>query len=169
LRQQVAGLTQSSFQSSTLRSRPLTIHSSRTRFAGRLNSGVRHQVRDYSRPPNQRERVVGIIATTFLSALFGSLSLFLASRGVWVAAAVCGALTCGALVMLYRAAFGVRRSLGRRGTYVVAWFFTLTGLCGLAMVLLINGSTTHRLMVLGGSITFFSAGLAGIWSRGHDA
>ncbi len=71
--------------------------------------------------------------------------------------------------MLYRVAFSAPRSLNRKETRVVAWAFVLLGLCGFAMVLLINGSTTHRLMVLGGSITFFAAGLSGVRPRGHDA
>jgi len=70
--------------------------------------------------------------------------------------------------MLCRIAFSAPRVLSRKETRVVAWAFVLLGLCGFAMVLLINGSTTHRLMVLGGSITFFVAGLYGVWSRGHD-
>ena len=126
-------------------------------------------MKEFSRPPTQRERVVGIIATAALSVLFGSLSIFLVSRSAWLAAAVCGALAAGALVMLCRATFGVRRSLNRNETRAVSWLFTVLGVCGFAMVFLIDGSMTHRLMVLGGSITFFSAGLVGVWSRGHDA
>jgi hypothetical protein len=104
-----------------------------------------------------------------LSALFGSLSVFLATRGAWLVAGICGALTLGFLVMLYRAAFGAPRSLNHKETRVVAWAFVALGLCGFAMALMINGSMTHRLMVLGASLTFFSAGIAGARSRGHDA
>ena len=126
-------------------------------------------MREFSRSPTQRERIVGIFATAALLLLFGSLSIFLASRSAWLAAAICGAITCGALVMLYRAAFGVRRRLNRNETRVVAWLFLLLGISGLAMLFLIDGSMTHRLMVLGGSITFLSAGFAGVGSRSHDA
>jgi len=113
--------------------------------------------------------VTGIVANTLLSVLFGSLSMFLATRSVWLAAAICGVLTLGFLVMLYRAVFGASRSLNRKETRVVAWAFVALGLCGFAMALLINGSMTHRLMVLGASLTFFSAGIAAFRSRGHDA
>ena len=138
-------------------------------LAGRLNSGVRHQVREFSRPPSQGERIAGIVATVALAILFGTLSVFLVSRSAWLAAAICGALAVLALFMLYRAAFGVRRRLNHNETRAVAWFFTALGLCGLAMVFLIDGSITHRLMVLGGAITFLSAGVAGVRSGGHDA
>ena len=126
-------------------------------------------MREFSRPPSQGERIVGIFATVALAILFGALSLFLASRSAWLATAVCGALTALALFMLYRAAFGIGRRLNHNETRAVAWLFTALGLCGLAMVFLIDGSTTHRLMVLGGAITFLSAGLAGVRSGGHDA
>ncbi len=126
-------------------------------------------MKEFSRSPNKRERIAGISASTLLAALFGSLSVFLATHGVWLVAGICGALALGFLVMLYRAAFGAPRSLNHKETRVVAWGFVVLGFGGFAMALIINGSMTHRLMVVGASLTFFSAGIAGARSRGHDA
>lgn len=126
-------------------------------------------MRDFSRPPTSRERVAGILANAALLGLFGSLSLYLASRSAWLGAAVCGVLAGGALVMLYRAAFGTRRSLKSKEVRALAWVLTVLGVCCFAIGLIIDGSMTHRLMVLGGAVTFLSAGLAGVRSRGHDA
>lgn len=126
-------------------------------------------MKDFARPPTSRERVAGILANAVLLGLFGSVSLLLASRSAWLGAAVCGALAGGALVMLYRAAFGARRGLNPKETRGWAWVLTVLGVCCFAIGLLIDGSMTHRFMVLGGSVTFLSAGLAGVRSRGDDA
>ena len=126
-------------------------------------------MKDFSRPPTQAERLLGIVLTAALLILFGSLTAFLISRSIWGAAVLCSALSAAAIVMLWRASFGPRRALTHKGTKALAWAMLVLGLAGLVMVLLIRGSAVHRLMVLGSATTLFAAGLAGVKRRGHDA
>jgi hypothetical protein len=86
-----------------------------------------------------------------------------------VAAVVCALITSIWIGLLYRAAFGQPRALGTRGSHTLSWVLLLGGLAGFVLVALVPGAAVHRLMVLGGSLTFFSAGLVGVRSRGLDA
>ena len=126
-------------------------------------------MRDFSRKPTQGERALGIVLNAALTILFGSLAVFLASRSMWIAAVTCGLLSGATIAMFYRAASGASRRLNRTQTYALAWIFLLLSLGGFLIVLLVEGSAIHRLMVLGGSVTLFSAGIFGVRLRGHDA
>jgi hypothetical protein len=82
---------------------------------------------------------------------------------MWVAVAIFGALLTITSVLFVRAASGARRALNRKQAYVLAWILLLFGVVGFAIASLAHGNLSHRLMVLAGSITFFSTGLARVW------
>lgn len=120
----------------------------------------------FTREPTRAERVLGIVLSALLSVVFAGLTYLFARHGSRIAAVVTGALFGVVVVFLYRAAFGTRRALNRNASYKLAWLLLLLGLGGLAVVLLAQESSlVHRLMVLAGSITSFSAGLAGVQER----
>ena len=126
-------------------------------------------MREFSRQPTRGERAVAVVLNAALALLFGALAIFLMFRDVPVGAAICGLITAVSAVMFYRAAFGTSRALHRGESRTLAWVLLFLGAAGFVVLLLLDGSANHRLMLLGGSITFFSAGLVGVRSRGQDA
>ncbi len=126
-------------------------------------------MKEFTRPPTRRERALAIALNIVLACLFGSLAVFLHSRGVTVAAVVCALVTSIWIGLLYRATFGQPRALGASGSRALAWTLLLGGMAGFVLAALVPGTVAHRLMVLGASVTFFSAGLVGVRARGQDA
>lgn len=126
-------------------------------------------MKEFTRAPTGRERALAVVLNLVLVTIFGALTVFLASRGEVTAAVICGLLTCVWIGLFCRAAFGSSRALGSGGSRVIAWVLLFIGLAGFALVLLVPGSAIHRLMVLTGSITFFTAGLVGVRRQGQDA
>lgn len=122
----------------------------------------------FTRAPTTRDRILGIVANAFLSLLFGALSFITLTHGMWMPGIVCSVLMLVFVVMLWRALFGRARALGRKGAYRLAWVLALAGVGGIALAVLIDGKPAHRAMLLGHSIMFAVAGIAGIRSRGHD-
>ena len=125
-------------------------------------------MRPFTRAPTTRDRIVGIVANAFLSLLFGALSFITLTHGMWKPGIVCSVLMLVFLVMLWRALFGRRRALGRKGAYRLAWVLAFVGVVGIALAVLFDGKPAHRGMLLGHSIMLAAAGIAGIRSRGHD-
>jgi len=125
-------------------------------------------MRQFTRAPTARERILGVVANAFLALLFGALSFITLTHDSLVPGIVFSMLMLVFLVMLCRALFGRRRALGRKGIYWMAWGLTLFGVGGIALVLLVDGTTAHELMLLGHSLVFAAAGLVGIRSRGYD-
>lgn len=132
-------------------------------------SGARSFVEDFIRALTKRERTFAIVLDAALSIMTGSLAVFLSLRGLLFAAAVCGLVACVWLGLLYRAALGSPRALRPAASRVLAWTLLLSGLAGFTITIFAPGSIAHRLMVLGGSMTFFSAGLVGVRTHRQDS
>ena len=127
-------------------------------------------LKEFTREPTRAERVLGIVLSSLLSLVLGGLTYLFARHGPWIAAVVTGALLGVVVVFLYRAAFGTRRALNRNASYKLAWVLMLFGAVGFAIYLCIpDGPFARRLMLLSGSTTVFSAGLAGVRSRRNRA
>jgi hypothetical protein len=126
-------------------------------------------LKELTRQPTQRERALAVVLNAALCILFGWLAALLAFRNMWVAASLFGALLIVTLALLVRATLGARRALNRKQAHVLAWALLVLGAGGLAVAVVVNGSSAQRLMVLAGSVTFFFTGLAGVRGRGHDA
>ena len=109
------------------------------RYAVRLNLGVRHQMKDFSRQPTRGERALSIVLTAALSILLGCLSIFLAFRGQWIAASIITAIFVATLILFFRAAFGASRALKPREKYAFAWLSLLLGVGSLAIATFIQG------------------------------
>ena len=126
-------------------------------------------MKDFTRQPTLKERALAVVLNAALCILFGWLVAFLAFRNMWVAASIFGALLIVTLVLLVRAALGARQALNRKQAHVFTWVLMVLGAGGVAIALLVDGTSAQRFMVLAGSITLFSTGLAGVRGRGHDA
>jgi hypothetical protein len=126
-------------------------------------------MKDFSRQPTRAERGIAVVLNLVLAVIFGALAIYLMLRDMPTGAAICGVITGIWVVMLYRAAFGASRALRRGESRALAWVLLFAGIAGFVILLLLDGSASHRLMLLGGAITFFSAGLVGVRSRGQDA
>jgi hypothetical protein len=66
--------------------------------------------------------------------------------------------------MFCRAAFTAPRSLSKRESSGLAWTLLFGGIIG-SVVAILWGSGTHRLMLLGGSLSGIGYGLAGLTRR----
>jgi hypothetical protein len=119
-------------------------------------------VKEFTRAPTGRERALAVVLNFVLVAIFGALTVFLASHGEVTAAVICALLTCVWIGLFFRAAFGSSKALGSGSSRLLAWVLLFVGLAGFVLVLFVPGSAIHRLMVLSGSITFFTAGLVGV-------
>lgn len=127
-------------------------------------------MKTFTREPTRAERVLGIVLSALLSVVFAGLTYLFARHGSGIAAVVTGALFGVVVVFLYRAAFGTRRALNRNASYKLAWALMLFGAVGFAIYLCIpDGPFARRLMLLSGSTTVFSAGLAGVRGRRNRA
>src|SRR5690242_13397216 len=122
-------------------------------------------MKQFTREPTRMERAFAIALSALLACVLGAVAMFLAWKGVWIAAAVVGALFACVVLLLCRAIFGRRRALGRKGSYRLAWVLLLQGIGGFALAALADPGDIKRLMVLGGSTTMVSAGIAGIQGR----
>lgn len=127
-------------------------------------------LKEFTREPTRAERVLGIVLSALLSVVFGGLTYLFARHGPGIAAVVTGTLFGVVVVFLYRAAFGTRRALNRNASYKLAWALMLFGAVGFAIYPCIpDGPFARRLMLLSGSTTVFSAGLAGVRGRRNRA
>ena len=126
-------------------------------------------MREFARKPSRNERIAAIIINLALLALFSAICVLLFIRNALAPAVVCGALATVFFVLFYRAAFGTSRALKRRETHAFAWVLLALGSAGLVAALFLKGQANHRFMLLGGAVTMFGAGLAGVRSRGSDA
>lgn len=147
----------------------LTIRTSGRAYRASLNSSVRAHLRDFTRKPAQGERALAVVLSAALCVLLGWSFVFLAFHRMWGTAAVFGALLTITLALFIRAALGARRALNRKQAQVLAWVLLAFGVSGFVIAHLVHGSLTHRLMLLAGSTTLISAGLAGVRRRGQDA
>ena len=122
----------------------------------------------FTRQPTRGERTLAVVLDFALCVLFAWLATRLALLGMWGLAAIFATLLAITWVLLVRAVVGDRRALNRRQVYGLSWLLLALGLGGFVLAALIDGAPAHRLMVLAGSVTFVSAGLAGVKRRGQD-
>ena len=126
-------------------------------------------MKEFTRQPSPRERIAAIVLSGALAAFAGSLAAILAFFGLWPAALIFVCLFTAAAFLLYRALLTAPRTLTSSQSRVAAWFLVVAGLGGIGLAALSGGATSNRLLVLGPSLTFLAAGVAGIKRRRHDA
>jgi hypothetical protein len=122
-------------------------------------------MKEFTRQPTRAERAVALILNAALAIAFCFLAAFLLYRGAAFGAVVCGVIAGLSIGMFVRAAFGARRALDPHRAYWLAWVLLLAGIVGFIAAAFSSGSLAHRLMLLGASITCFSAGSAGVRRR----
>jgi 4-hydroxybenzoate polyprenyltransferase len=121
---------------------------------------------DLSRPPTKIERLVASFLSAVATLIFGAVSVFIFSSVPisYPALAIFTVLFLVSAVMFCRAAFTARRRLSNRGLSRLAWVLLVGGVACAALALLF-GSGTHRLLLLGSSLSCVAYGLAGLRGR----
>lgn len=118
-------------------------------------------MQEFARAPNKAERLAARVLALLLTAVFGGLAYFLwISRGEGLLAALLAGLAVACLCMFFSISRTRHRALTESETNKAAWLFFVLGAAGIVFALIMPGAPNHRLMVLGGSITFFGAGFA---------
>jgi hypothetical protein len=140
--------------------------SGRAKSRAPLNSSVRPHMEDLSRSPTKFERFLALFLSALATLIFGGVAVF-----IWHSAsvsypgfAIFTVLFLISAAMFYRAAFTSRRRLSNGAVSRLGWVLVGGGVV-CAVVALVFGSGTLRLLLLGSSLSCIVYGLAGLRHR----
>lgn len=120
-----------------------------------------------NRLPTKSERVLSVVLTALSSFLFGGIAVFgLNSNPVLIPTVIIFSLLfLISITLFFRATFTPSRTLTENEKLGFARVQVIGGLVGALLSFFLLGSVTHRLLILGSSLTCIGYGLATLTRR----
>ena len=101
--------------------------------------------------------------------MLGSIAAVFALLGRYIASVVCLLLFLASGALFYRAVFTAPKALGSKQTRFLAWGLLLFPGAASTVALVVEGSPTGRLLMLGSGLYFLVTGILGVRSQRDDA